>query len=193
MNAAASLRQQLRVRTREAHDVLDRTLDLFERPLTLTQYGRLLGRFRGVHLTIEPLLARQLGPALLKGRSKLPAIEHDLRACGFTLEAIHALPRCDLLPPIDTAAAALAALYVIEGSTLGGRLIARSVGENTSIPRDACRYFDIYGDLTGTRWRAVCDALDQCSDPNEQAQTVAAAIAIFDSLRRWLDAPTWRG
>lgn len=192
MSAVGSLRQRLRIETRKTHDALDQTLELIERPLTLTQYGRLLGRFLGIHLAVEPLLSRNLDPALMEGRSKLSALDHDLQACGFEPNEIQTFPVCDVLPTISNRATALGALYVIEGSTLGGRVIAQSIARNEQIPPHACRYFDIYGAQAGTRWRAVCDALEACDDQAMHIEAVTSAKLVFGSLTLWLDPISWR-
>jgi heme oxygenase len=189
----ASLRDQLRLETRMAHEALDGSLDLTTgRPLDLHQYARLLGRFHGFHQAIESRLAPLLEPALLAGRSKLPALRHDLRSCGIPDHALSQLPTIDALPPITGHAAALSAFYVAEGSTLGGRVIGRHVSSNPEIPSDACRYFNIYGDETGTRWRTVCSALDAASAPATNEQAVTTANAVFSSLQRWLEPSAWR-
>lgn len=191
MTDTVGLRQRLRIETRAAHDVLDETLDLIDRPIALDEYARLLCRLHGVHQAIEPTLAAQLDPALVAGRSKLFAIEHDLHASGSCL-AHHAPSRCDLMPPITSLGAALGALYVIEGSTLGGRLIARSIQRTLEIPSDACGYFNIYGASTGARWQQVCNALDRLSNPEVDSAAIKTAKQVFNGMTTWLAPSNWR-
>ena len=181
-----SLRDQLRQMTRPAHDALDQALDLIDRPLDLPGYVRLLARFQGFHQAAEPALEAVLPFALTRGRSKLPALRQDLLACGMDEQNISALPTITDLPPLTGHPEAMGALYVVEGSTLGGRLIGRHMQRNPAIPADACHYFNVYGEETGERWRAICEALELASDPETDDRSVAAAVAMFARLQDWL-------
>ena len=187
--SGSGLRERLRNETRGAHDALDRALDLLGAPLTLAQYRRLLERFHGFHRALEPALAVRLDAALLRGRGKLPALEHDLVACGMRLQEMTALPVAEL-PPLADRAEAMGAFYVAEGGTLGGRLIGRHLSGNPSIPAEAQRYFNVYGEQTGERWREACAALDaSAADPD---RTVHAASAVFGALLGWLAPAGWK-
>ena len=184
-----SLRERLRNETRGAHDALDGALDLLGAPLNLGQYRRLLERFHGFHRAIEPALGVRLDAALLRGRGKLPALEHDLVACGMRLQEVAALPLA-VLPPLANRAEAMGAFYVAEGGTLGGRLIGRHLRGNPSVPSEAQRYFNVYGEQTGERWREACAALD--ASAADADRTVQAANAVFTALTAWLAPARWK-
>ena len=186
------LRERLRRETRQAHDALDRSLDLMERPLSLPQFTRLLGRFHGLHRAIEPALTAILEPSLMAGRSKLAALQHDLRLCAAAGHPRPRQPDVPDLPPLTDRADALGALYVIEGSTLGGRLIARHHRQQPDIPADALHYFNVYDGHGGEMWRAVCDILNAVDDPTETDRCVRTATAVFETTRTWLDPVHWR-
>ncbi len=187
--SGSGLRERLRHETRGAHDALDGALDLLGVPLSLAQYRRLLERFHGFHRGIEPALAVRLDAALLRGRGKLPALEHDLVACGMRLQEMTALPVADL-PPLADQAEAMGAFYVAEGSTLGGRLIGRHLRNNPSVPAEAQRYFNVYGEQTGDRWREACAALEVSVADGDR--TVRAANAVFAALLDWLTPAGWK-
>ena len=99
-------------------------------------YCRYLAALHGIYLAVEPKLYAAVSPpvlSLLGVRPKLPALEQDLAAlassrCGL-IGALAALPARDLPGRIRAAVqgefAALGGLYVLEGATLGGRVIAR--------------------------------------------------------------------
>ena len=193
MTRTASLRDRLRSETRAAHDALDETLDLTGQPLTLAQYIRLLARFYGFHRAIEPLLARLIEPSLWTGRSKLAVLQQDLGRCGMSAAAVRLLPAPDDdLPSITDRATAFGALYVSEGSTLGGRIIDRQLQTNLVIPADARSYFGGYGAQTGAKWQAICEALETSSNPNHHQRTIRSAQLVFASLQRWLAPSQWR-
>ena len=182
------LRERLRRDTRQAHDSLDASLDLIGPPLQLAQFARLLGRFHALHQTVEPALAAVLEPSLLAGRGKLAALRYDLKICGIDAIA----PGRPNLPPLTDRATALGALYVIEGSTLGGRFIARHLRQERDLPPEAFRYLEIYGERTGEMWRLVCDALDSVDGPNGPNRSVQTAIAMFSVVQAWLAPVHWR-
>lgn len=190
--ALPTLRDRLRQETGPAHEALDRSLELVERPVNLRQLTRLLGRFKGFHQAVEPLLGAVLEPSLMAGRSKLPALRHDLQLCaalGSLGERQADLPD---LPPLTGRAEALGALYVVEGSTLGGRVIARHLRQQAAIPRVDFTYLEIYGSRTGEMWRIVCTELEAVEDPAAAARTIQTAVKMFDTLRSWLDPSNWR-
>jgi heme oxygenase len=73
----------------------------------------------------------------------------------------------------------LGALYVMEGSTLGGQHIARHVEPLLNLSPDCgTAFFRGYGDLTGQRWREVLAALQACPDENADA-VITGARAMF--------------
>lgn len=88
------------------------------------------------------------------------------------------------LPLGGDPAAVAGALYVIEGSRLGGRFLARQVG--AGLPR---RYLD-----PGQRppsWPALLDMFERyLYDPATFATATGAALVVFDRFeaagRRWL-------
>ncbi len=182
------LRERLRHETRAAHDALDGALDLLGAPLDLPQYRRLLGRFHGFHRAVEPALAAALDPVLLDGRGKLPALEHDLLVCGMVRHEVTALPVA-ALPPFCNRGEALGAFYVVEGSTLGGRLISRHLQDNAAVPAEAHHYLNVYGERTGERWRAACRVLDAHGSDH---CTIRIANAVFRALHEWLSPDTWK-
>jgi len=91
---------------------------------------------------------------------------------------------------ISSFAHALGALYVMEGSTLGGRIILRHLEtQEIDIPADAMSFFAGHGAETGSMWRFFVAKLDafgelnpaSCHAVQEGAQrTFQAVIAWFD-------------
>ena len=128
----------------------------------------------------------------MQGRSKLAALRHDLRLCGHDADPQDGQPHVPDLPALPDRACALGALYVIEGSTLGGRIIARHLRRQANIPVEAFHYLEIYANQSGEMWRAVCEALDASGDSAEAAGIVRTAIAMFEAIRIWLDPVHWR-
>jgi heme oxygenase (biliverdin-IX-beta and delta-forming) len=117
-------------------------------------------------------------------------IEHRYRA-GLILQDLQptpaaALPRCPQLPPLDTRAQLLGAMYVLEGSTLGGQVITRQLAQ-AGIPLRA--YFSGYGELTGPRWKRFVQLLAAeaaTMPPAGQTALVDSARLTFQYLSAWL-------
>ncbi|HET9959544.1 MAG TPA: biliverdin-producing heme oxygenase [Polyangiaceae bacterium] len=92
---------------------------------------------------------------------------------------------------------ALGVGYVLEGSTLGGAVIAREVLQRLG-PHCPAAYLQCYGSGVGTKWKGFCSALEQhCGDaasaltPSERAaraeRVVLNAVQTFDRARDWLN------
>jgi heme oxygenase len=94
------------------------------------------------------------------------------------------LPLCDAMPPLHTWPELLGALYVLEGSTLGGQVIARQLAK-AGIPTRA--YFNGYGDQTGLMWKSFCQLLGQAATESNQDEIVLSARRTFQHLDAWLN------
>ena len=104
-------------------------------------------------------------------------LRQDLDALGDAA----ALPGADGGEPLGTAEA-LGALYVVEGSTLGGRLIERHLARALGVtPETGARYYHAYGEARGARWPAFRVALDAfgAARPADAGAVVAGADAAF--------------
>ena len=188
MSEAQSLHARLRDATGPAHRRLEDELDWEARTATLAGYRDLLGRFRGFHAVYEPAIAVALDdPGLLAGRMRVELLDADLRVLGMDAASIAALP-CPPRPGLANAAQALGALYVLEGSTLGGQVIGRSISRRLGAQAaGALAYYGGHGRETAARWRGFLEELESaCAAPAAQDQAIATAIDTFDALRRWL-------
>jgi heme oxygenase len=63
-------------------------------------------------------------------------------------------------PVLGSRSEALGLLYVMEGSTLGGRMIVRSLAER-GVDVTGLRFLDPYGAETGARWRGFLAVLER--------------------------------
>ena len=194
MNTAspAPLLERLRSETRPHHDAIEATLDLTSEALDRDAYRRTLERFHGFYRPIEAGLWA-VGGWVERGlditeRRKTPLLEADLRALGVADP--EDLPVCTDLPPHATVAAAFGCLYVLEGATLGGQFISRSVQKAIGITLDTGgRFFHGYGDRTGPMWQAFRAALVAFAvTPGDQDEVVSAAKDTFSKLHRWTTA-----
>lgn len=187
-SAGPSLHAQLRSATAAAHVALENSLDLLRPPLERERFLRLLQRWQAFHATWQPALASWLPPAITAPRDRLPALAHDIHALGGVRVDGVPVDLCTPAPALcETRAAALGSLYVIEGATLGGRIVSRALAEAPWLPPGGLRSFEPYGSDFGLRWRETLDFIARAGEPPEEI--VDAAVRTFDLLRNWL--PAW--
>lgn len=192
----------LRAETRPEHEATESLLPLTSPNLTRDLYGDILVCMHGVVGSWESWAAAHAPASLtetVQDRRRTPLLEADLELLGKRPSEIshaHALEAA--LAPIYGSCgnpsfkpAFLGAMYVMEGSTLGGQYVARHVEESLGFePGRGNAYFRGYGQQTGARWKAFKHLLEDL--PDESApQVIAAAKAMFgffgDSVR-WCPA-----
>ncbi len=183
--------EQLRAHTSADHQALEDEVQIEEATRTPENYRRLLERFHGFHLPFEDRISGLTGweatnyhPRL---RLKSPWLQEDLESLGLAREDIQQLPLCVHLPEMRTLAQGFGCAYVVEGSTLGGRHIARLLddGPATGFPR---RFFQSYGAEVGPRWKEFCASLEQFSAecPHSEEEIIRAARETFLCFRQWM-------
>lgn len=151
------LLERLRVETRPQHEALERTLNLLSPTLEMARYHAILRQFHRFWCGWQPLAHGLLSDErdLLTGRDRTPLLSADLAYFGLA-----PLPADGPLPPLADADAALGSLYVLEGSTLGGQVIARHLETRLGL-RDGAgyAYFQGYGRQNGPMWAAMRERL----------------------------------
>ncbi len=186
---------RLRQETAGAHAAVERAFDWQGRLSTIAGYHGTLAALYGFHAAWEPYAAAVLDdPAFFDPRRRAGLLADDLRHLGGTTEGLER----PALPTLATPAAALGSMYVVEGSTLGGRLIARHVAATLALrPGGGLSYHTGHGAGSGAMWRAFCARLNASLPPGSGTETeaVAAAVATFACLGRCLAGPgsaPWR-
>jgi heme oxygenase len=151
-------------------------------------YCHLLARLYGFHAAFEERM--RTAPAAFAKTIELPAraraelLVEDLLALGAARDTIDALPRCDDIPVLHGEGERLGALYVVEGSTLGGAFIAKALH---GVAANARQFFGGYGVNHGRLWRNLVKALDRLDDiPEEADGAERAALSTFAAFERWM-------
>ncbi|AVJ29439.1 biliverdin-producing heme oxygenase [Achromobacter spanius] len=177
--------QVLREGTRERHETLDQGLALAEDHV---DRGHYLAYLRALLGWLEPLEQRlwQLDwPQSLRAREragKTVWLHEDLNAAGDAASIVH----CEHSPQVAKADAyALGVAYVVEGSQLGGRFLAKRL--QAVAPDLPQRYLHGYGDQVGPLWKEFLLYLDsEAGALGREAQALQGARDAFDSLTGWL-------
>lgn len=122
-------------------------------------------------------------------RRKAEAIKTDLAHIEKATPNASALPICHDLPEITDASQALGYLYVMEGSTLGGKVIARLLEETLGInQQNGAAFFYGYGPETGAKWKAFREALVSYAESSgEEERIIAAANQTFLKFETWIN------
>lgn len=184
----ASVMELLKYSTQKEHSEIERALNLMDPSFSIASYGRLLASFYGYYLPWE----QRCGPALhsltsgfFEQRLKTPLLKQDLAYLGY--RDFDTVPLCPHMPLLQTVADALGSMYVIEGSTLGGRLLSRHFAESLSIHAESGgRFFAGYGERTGVMWREFAAVVETHGITGASQEMVVAARNTFRTLNDWL-------
>jgi heme oxygenase (biliverdin-IX-beta and delta-forming) len=179
--------QRLREETRAAHEAIERDLDALGAHASVERYRVLVTRFFGFYAVWEPQIGTALGDEdFFAPRRKTHLLEQDLGVLGYDRSAIQALPRCRDLPPFPGLPETLGSLYVLEGSTLGGQVIARRLERSLGFADGrGYAFFRSYGREVGAMWRALGARLLALPLPAGEA-AVGSAQLTFARLHSWL-------
>ena len=152
--------------------------------ISLESYQLLLIRLYGFHVPFES------ATRITSERSQW--LERDLDATHANNTAFAAIPLCGAMPELNTPGRLLGAMYVVEGSALGGRGLAGNLdtlfGRGV---REVRRFFEGRGSATGLAWRGWLAKLDAFEhDPVSRGEVVGAALETFLVFEHWLNG--WR-
>lgn len=186
----------LRLATAAIHEAVER-LPGMERMMgpavTQADYHGFLIRLARLYGSLEPVCYATLespgsataaipatGLAAALGlRPKYPYIRADLDANGL------AAPALDLTlaapPDLNTA---LGALYVLEGSSMGGRVIARHLRRHLGDPLPGEHFFQFHADHAATDWKTFGGTLEDLAAAGliDPEAVIAAARAVFETI-----------
>jgi len=180
--------EYLKEHTRIPHAELEKMLiGKIKGARTSSDYSSLLHLFYGFYKPLEEKMERYLSDAHVPdyaSRRKSAAIQHDL--CLLDERTNEKL--CNDLPEIDSVARSLGVLYVLEGSTLGGNIIAKMLAGNLrGISLQAFSFFNGYGEQTTSMWTSFKERLNNyTTDTDEQAEIAGAAHETFTKFKHWI-------
>jgi heme oxygenase len=176
---------ELRAATGGQHAELEKAVAIEDRFRSPEAYRELLEIFYGFVRPIESLLSAHdwagVGLNFLE-RAKSSLLEKDLKVAGSAAVMVE---KCESMPDVSTIDRAFGALYVMEGSTLGGQQISR-MARQAKISPDALTYFRSYGERVGEMWKSFGEALNRFAESRGDAsEIIHGAQDTFDALRAW--------
>lgn len=183
-----TLLERLKIETRDAHDRIEAAIDLDRRIASRDGYRDLLIRFYGFHKAWEcAALGHAPDRTFFQQRCKAELLTKDLENLGLKSEDIIRLPQCRPLMPLPASEAVLGSMYVVEGSTLGGAIIAREVENRLGLTAETgCAYFRSYGRNIAAMWRSFGAVLLDASSPEADDLIVLSAQNTFTVMHDWL-------
>jgi heme oxygenase len=169
----SAVHNRLREATRADHERLESRIDILQRAATTAGRRDLVETFSGFHTDAEAALEPWLAdlPGLdFAARRRSQVLADDLRTVDGVRPSARPI-RVDGVPD------ALGLMYVLEGSTLGGRVIRRQLAADGH-DMVGLSFLDPYGEAVGERWRAFLAVLAA------EARTEADAAAMVAGARQ---------
>lgn len=186
-----SLVTRLRLETRDDHDRIELAFDLDRRLASRESYRDLLVRLHGFHRMFESAAAPRLsGSGFGAHLDRAGTIAADIAA--LDRESGEAGPSAGPGPGgpdlgLADRAEAVGALYVVEGSILGGVLIARQVRTRLGLSAGSgCGFFSGHGRETAAHWAGFCRLLEGETDRSFDDAAVASARLTYGAMGGWL-------
>lgn len=187
--------QRIKEETALAHTQLEQSplLSHFgQKTIDRSTYLCILEKFYGFWQPIEqgldkfPLMHSYLPD--YQERKKATLLLNDLSTLHQRSIEGSEIPSCQDLPLLENTHHAIGCLYVLEGSTLGARIISKILQDKLQVySHNGASYFNGYGADTGDKWKKFCQALlDYSLQFGEEDQIVEAANETFTKLRTWL-------
>lgn len=189
-NSSSGILDRLKICTADVHHRVEEQLQIFAPEFNLSAYTQLLAKFYGFWAPLEAQLRKVpelRHPALaLETRLKSDLLEADLRVFG--VDPVLA-PVCSDLPAVSTLPGGLGCLYVLEGSTLGSKIISRHIRARFRIDAGSgASFFNAYGPAVGERWSEFRQFVSSNAEAGHEGEMLMAARTTFESLHRWLAA-----
>ena len=177
--------ERLKSETRHLHDLTEAKFNsskIFGGNFVVEDYRKLLLNNYFLLKNFEDAVFNKISAAAaedleLEKRRKLPLILQDLDALGMST------PNLPMCVDIENAGDAWGIFYVMEGSTLGGNMIAKKLSKNELFKDFPFHYFRCYGSHTGSYWKTFKEILDiEISKNNEEDECIAGANKAYQFL-----------
>jgi len=190
--------QHLRKATRPAHDAIENNpylQRLLAKDITKAEYARILAKLAAFYGPLEQ--------EWLRWAPLLPSeLQLESRACktALLLTDLAELNEAGLaqsyrspvkLSPFRSPEEAWGWIYVIEGSTLGGQLIAKALAASLGVTSSrGAAFYSCYGLSTGLKWQIFKTSLNEAvvSQALDLEKMSTGAMTAFSSLDRWMAA-----
>jgi heme oxygenase len=178
--------QKLRRETEADHLAVEGAVPLMHEGLNAAEYIQCLQQIYGIVAAWEERAAevapQWLQPALLE-RQRRALLEQDLAWFGVTAKD----DKRPMLPEMNDLPSLFGAMYVMEGSKLGGQFIARHVATALHLSEgQGNSYFRGNGNQTGPMWKEFCEMLTLRIPEDQTEAVIDSAKAMFSTFGKWM-------
>jgi len=192
MNPTENIISKLRTHTGTLHSELEQTpisVALLDEHVSTQNYVSYLQKMREIVAFYETKVFPALADTLpdLSDRKKLTLIDEDLNYLSSQISDPSSFETSDI--PNPSVGYALGCMYVMEGSTLGGKVILKHVSKTLGVvPEQGGLYFTGYGEETGRYWKTFLQTLQEYS-ANHDADTeiITGAKDTFIAIKHYFE------
>lgn len=175
----------LKTQTAGAHKKLENlpvSSSVLSPEMKTEDYAHYLKLMYEVHHDVEENIFPLLSGCIhdLKERKKKHFIEEDLAFLKYTKPLASRVFNTENI----TIPFALGILYVVEGSSLGGRFILKNIETIKGLNEGkGVLYFTGYGNKTGSHWKSFLNVLTEYQEENNcEDEIIKGAIYAFDCI-----------
>jgi len=174
--------QRIKMETQCIHHQIENNslfTKIITKEITLPEYVNLLQILYDFISPYEYSIIKK-HPNLISGREKIPLLRADLLQIGQSDQ----YKKNNYIPEICNKAIAFGYLYIIEGSTLGGQVLSKSLKQNNKLFTDiTINYFNSYGADTRRKWNEfLAILLNQNFSPSQEETMIETTSIIFKKL-----------
>jgi heme oxygenase len=181
------LTEELKESTADAHQASEKKMIAALKKIhSPVDYVRMLNWLHGFYAPLESRIRHYLTPEQLPDIEKRYRAEYllwDINESGIQTPPPEA---CKDLPVIDSFHRALGAFYVVEGSTLGGQIIAGMISRELDSLK-SLSFFVAYGAETRRMWLTFKEFLNRPFLAEQRREIIAAAEDTFITFKNWID------
>jgi len=176
--------EYLKQNTAEFHDAAEKLFSsdkIFSKTFTLEDYKKIIHNNYLMLLHSEEKIFNSLSEKYseklhLDKRIKLPLIEKDMASLSIENKTLtHDLE-------FANENEALGAMYVIEGSTLGGNVIAKQLSKTEGFDEVTFNFFGCYQENTGPMWKNFKEVLDTEITEENYNEVLSGAKKLYTFL-----------
>lgn len=183
METKTNVSTNIKEATKDAHVALEKqVVQRLKSIRSNADYAALLKYFYAYFNHVEKAIAPYITESLLpdyKDRRNSGYIKNDILALGSAIEDLPATT----VPAIDNHVKALGALYVMEGSIMGGSIIVKML-EKGGIT-DGVSFFSGYGEATGPMWGKFVAVMNrEAITDTQQADMIRTANETFEHFSK---------
>ena len=179
---------RLRQETKDVHAALERKIiPSLKQISSIADYQQVLKLFYGYFKPLESLVLLHIDRTMIVDidkRRKADLLHYDLQQTGSG--EVEAVAKINELPIIADPYSALGALYVMEGSTLGGAIISKMIRQRLHETSVSIRFFEGYGESSSAMWESFLNQLNAVPySPENEERLIATAKETFQRFEDW--------